>query len=202
MHKSCLPNLIEWWLWQTLSTWKAPFLLSLTEPEKHTASSNRNAKERCSWAALPQGCHPPPSRACISLVLPSRPPLRQTPLNTHPSPEQVQSNAGNHLSRHQVWAPPSKFALRLGKGWLLTSAACRGTSNTYTHLKLYRELLPFCFYKALHLAVPPPGYFLLPCYKKHKWTCKKSIKKFCLFVLVRGCVGFFLNTWQHFDFYS
>lgn len=138
MHKSCLPNLIEWWLWQTLSTWKAPFLLSLIEPEKNTASSNGNAKEGCSRAAPPQGCHPPPSRACISLVLSSRPPLRQTPLNTHPSPEQVQSNAGNHLSRHQVWAPPSKFALLLGKGCVDSSCMQRNINHIHSFNAIQR----------------------------------------------------------------
>lgn len=43
---------------------------------------------------------------------------------------------------------------------VLTPAACRGTSITYTHSMLYRELLPFCFYNALNLAVPPQLFSL------------------------------------------
>lgn len=148
------------------------------------AHSNGNAKARGSRATSPSELAPPLFSQQATW------PLRHLSTPTHHL-SKLQSNAGSHLRCWQTpgVSPPSKFPLLLGKGCV--DFSCMQSNIKHVHpFKAMKRAATLLFLIKHYILLFPPGNFLLHCNKKHKQTCKKIIKMFCLFVLVRGCVGF------------
>lgn len=89
----------------------------------------------------PQGCHSPTFRACISLVLSQQATYDLSDTSQHPPINLASSKAMLAIISADIRYEPhlQNFHCCLEKD-VLTSAACRVTSNMYTHSRLQREL--------------------------------------------------------------